>query len=208
MYGHTFINNLTGAPFEIKPPKEPENAIKHIVLEGYIDKLIPPPNYNVSINGVENFVYTTMINATPGSTLDTKLLLKGGEGSSFSVPRRYSTIRARLVADSQAFSDRLDEYNRRIDDKLRAAKNCEPLDFTCSRTSLAIQATAIGTERAVYNAKNKPQILCKRAWIKDIDDGLQAWPKVSHELAKALFFNLQKKANTALLYLWGKLLLV
>jgi hypothetical protein len=197
MYGHTFINNFTGAPFEIKPPKGPENAIKHIVLEGYIDKLIPPPNYNVSINGVENFIYTTMINATPGSTLDTKLLLKGGEGSSFSVPRRYSTIRARLAADSLAFSDRLDEYNRRIDDKLRAAKNCEPLDFSCSRILLAGQATAIGTERAVYNAKNKPQILYKRAWIKDIDDGLQAWPKVSHEVAKALFFNSQKKANTS-----------
>jgi hypothetical protein len=193
MYGHTFVNYFTGAPFEIKPPKGPENAIKHIILEGYIDKLLPDPTYDVSIEGVENFIYETMINATPGSVLDSQLLVRGGEGSSFSVPRRYSTIRARLGADSQAFSDRLDEYERRIDDKLRAAKECFPIPL-CSFKPLA-QASAISTERLAYVAKNKVPIVYKRAWRDDIDAGLQAWPKVSHEVAKALFFNPQKKAD-------------
>jgi hypothetical protein len=197
MYGHTFINNFTGAPFAIEPPKGPENAIKHIVLEGYIDKLIPDPIYDARIEGVEDFIYKTMIDATPGSKLDTQLLVKGGEGTAFSVPRRYSTIRARLAADSKAFSDRLDEYNRRIDDKLRAAKDCKPWDFSCSRIKLGFQASAIGTERAGYVAKNKLQIEYKRAWKDDIDAGLRAWPKVSHEVAKALFFNRNKKADTS-----------
>jgi hypothetical protein len=197
MYGHTFVNNFTGAPFAIEPPKGPENAIKHIVLEGYIDKLLPDPTYDARIEGVEDFIYGTMINATPGSTLDTQLLVKGGEGTNFAVPRRYSTIRARLEADSKVFSDRLDEYNRRIDDKLRAAADCEPLDFSCSRVALAAQAGVIGTERAAYVAQNKLQIEYKRAWRDDIDAGLKAWPKVSHEVAKALFFNPQKKADAS-----------
>jgi hypothetical protein len=197
MYGHTFINNFTDAPFAIEPPKGPENAIKHIVLEGYIDKLLPAPTYDVRIDGVEDFMYKTMINATPGSILDRQLLVKGGEGTNFAVPRRYSTIRARLEADSKAFSDRLDNYNRRIDDKLRAAKDCKPLDFSCSRVALAAQAGVIATERARYLAGNKAQIEYKRAWRNDIDDGLKAWPKVSHEVAKALFFNPQRKTDAS-----------
>ena len=197
MYGHTFVNHFTGAPFEIKPPTGPENAIKHIVLEGYIDKLLPNPTYDARIEGVEDFIYRFMVNATPGSVLDTQLLVEEGKGTDFSVPRRYSTIRARLSADSQAFSDRLDDYDRRINEKLTAAEDCEPLDFSCSRVALAAQAATIGAERATYVALNKLQIEYKRAWRDDIDDGLKVWPNVSHEVAKALFFNPQRKMDAS-----------
>jgi hypothetical protein len=38
MFGHTFVNNFTDGDFAILPPDGPENAIKHVILEGYVDK--------------------------------------------------------------------------------------------------------------------------------------------------------------------------
>ncbi len=196
MYGHTFVNNFTDGPFEIEPPEGPENAIKHIVLESYVDKLLPSPTYDARIDGVEDFIYRFMINATPGSMLDKHLLVRGGKGTDFSVPRRYSTIRAKLEADLKAYSDKVNKYNGRIVDKRREAEGCKVYSLNCSKTILYAEAAAIATEKSAYIARNKLQIEYKRAWRNDIDTGLKAWPKVSHEVAKALFFNPQRRADT------------
>lgn len=139
MYGHTFINNFTGAPFKIAPPEGPENGIKHILVEGYIDKRLDRREldsnfFNVSIAGVEDFIYRNMVDGRPGTVLDKYLLKKGGAGTEFSVPRIYSTLRARLQADIDAYYAKKADYDRRYDEKIRVANACKPLDFRCSAT--------------------------------------------------------------------------
>jgi hypothetical protein len=194
------INNFTGAPFKITPPEGPENGIKHVLLEGYIDKRLDKQEldsnfFNASIAGVEDFIYRNMVDAKPGTPLDTYLLKKGGGGTEFSVPRIYSTLRARLQADIDAYYAKKAEYDRRYDEKIRAANACRPLDFSCSATALRAQAVAIQVEKGAYVTANALIVTYKEYWREDIDSGLKAWPQVSHEVAKALFFNPERKTK-------------
>ncbi|ACO48019.1 hypothetical protein DEDE109153_09525 [Deinococcus deserti] len=191
MYGHTFVNAYTGGEFALGP-----NAVRHIVLEGYVAKRTPPPvdaagrpvNENsVSIDGVSDFIYRRMVDARPGSVLRDQLLT--GSGAATSVPRVYSDLRAGLQRDVDEYYRRKADFDRRSADKLAAAARCKPLDFGCSATLLVTQAGVIQAEKAAYMAVNAAPITYKEYWIKDIDDGLRAWPGVSHELARALVYN-------------------
>lgn len=187
MYGHTFINNFTGGSFAIKPPEGPINAIKHIVIEGYVDKRLDQQAlnsdfFNVSIAGVDDFIYRSMIDARSGSNLDSQLLKADSKSTNFSVPRIYSTLRSSLQRDIDAYYAKKTDYDRLYD-------NCRLLDFSCSRI-------AITAKKAAYVAANGPVVTYKEFWRDDIDSGLRAWPGVSHEVAKALFFNPARQADT------------
>jgi len=187
MYGHTFVNNFSGGSFAITPPAGPTNAVKHIVVEGYVDKRIDASAldanfFDASINGVDDFIYQNMVDARPGTFLDSQLLRAGGNGTDFSIPRIYSTLRANLQGDIDAYYATKADYDRR-------ANACRPLNFRCSRVAILAQKSA-------YIATNGIQVTYKEAWRKDIDRGLQAWPEVSHEVAKALFFNPTRSADT------------
>ncbi len=186
MYGHTFINLFSGGSFAINPPTGPINAIKHILVEGYVDKRLPKYDldtdfFNASIIGVEDFIYYNLIDARPGSVLDRQLLREGGGGTEYSIPRIYSTLRAILQRDISAYYAKKREYTQRAND-------CEISDFSCSKV-------AILAERAAYIAENGLNVTYKEYWRDDIDSGLRKWPKVSHEVAKALFFNPDRKPN-------------
>lgn len=200
MYGHTFINNFSGAAFTITPPDGPLNAIKHIVVEGYVDKRLDQRElnsdfFNASIAGVEDFIYHNMIDAKPGSYLDAQLLKQGGGGTQFSVPRIYSTLRANLQRDIDAYYAKKADYDRRYNEKIQAAQACGTWDFSCSATALYAQALAIQAEKGAYVAANALIVTYKEYWRADIDDGLRAWPQVSDKVAKALFFNPERKAK-------------
>lgn len=200
MYGHTFINNFSGAPFDIEKPGGVENAVKHILLEGYIDKRLDKREldsnfFNASIAGVEDFIYNNMIDARPGTPLDTYLLKKGVKATRFSVPRIYSTLRTRLEGDINAYYAKKEDYNRRYDEKIRAANDCGRWDWKCSAIGLRAQALAIQVEKGAYVGVNGLIVTYKEYWRADIDSGLKAWPIVSHEVAKALFFNPERKAK-------------
>ncbi|MGB3614460.1 MAG: hypothetical protein WBA10_11770, partial [Elainellaceae cyanobacterium] len=187
MYGHTFVNNFSGGSFAIAPPAGPTNAVKHIVMEGYVDKRLDSSAldnnfFNASIGGVDGFIYQNMIDARPGTVLDRQLLRSGGGGTELSIPRIYSTLRADLQRDITAYYARKAAYDRR-------AAACRTFDFSCSRV-------AIMAERTAYVAANGLQTTYKEAWRDDIDSGLRAWPRVSHEVAKALFFNPSRSADT------------
>lgn len=193
MYGHTFVNNFTGEAFTFDPPT---NAIKHIVLEGYVGKRTPlivssnnqfVTENDVSIDGVEDFIYRNMVDAKPGSPLAQSLLV--GNTAQSSVPRIYSTLRAGLQRDIDAYYAKKADYDRRYDEKIKAASACRVLDFSCSKTALNAQAVAIQAEKAAYVAANGLQVTYKEYWVDDIDSGLRAWPRVSHELGLALIFN-------------------
>lgn len=182
-YGHTFINNFSGAPFTLTPP---DNAVRHIVLEGYIDKRLPAGEltgdfFSASINGVDDRIYSAMVDARPGSPLD-RILPSASSSTNMSVPRLFSTLRANLDADIRAYYDHKADLQRRID-------NCAWTDWSCSNVALA-------AELAAYVAMNGLQTTYKEYWRNDIDEGLRLWPQVSHEVALALFFNPERKADT------------
>lgn len=187
MFGHTFVNNFSGGSFAITPPAGPANAVKHIVVEGYTDKRVDGRAmdanfFNVSIDGVHDFIYKNLIDARPGTALDGQLLRAGAAGTTFSIPRIYSTMRTNLQRDIDAYYARKADFDRR-------ANACKPLDFSCSRVAILAQ-------KAAYVAGNGIQVTYKEAWRDDIDRGLRAWPGVSHEVAKALFFNPSRSSDT------------
>jgi hypothetical protein len=187
MFGHTFINNFSGAPFVITPPAGPANAVKHIVVEGYVDKRLDSRAmdttfFDASIDGVSDFIYQNLIDARPGTELDSRLLRSGGEGTEFSIPRIYSTMRAKLEKDIKAYYAQKLEYDRQYD-------ACALSDFSCSRIGIT-------AKKAAYVSANAIQITYKEHWRDDIDQGLKAWPEVSHKVAKALFFNPNRAADT------------
>ncbi|MFK8183069.1 MAG: hypothetical protein AB8B99_06815 [Phormidesmis sp.] len=154
MYAHTLVNNYAGGPFAIG-----QNAVRHVVLEGYIGKRTPDitdsrgrsvTEDSYSIAGVDTFIYDSMINAKPGSALANNLLI--GSEADTSVPAIYSTLRERLVQDR---ADR---------------GNCRGFLGIPDPICLGVKAY-------------------EQAWIEDIDTGLKAWPAVSHDVAKAIVFD-------------------
>lgn len=154
MYAHTLINNYAGGEFSVGP-----NAVRHVVLEGYIGKRTPDirdarnrtVNENsYSISGVERFIYDSMVNAQPNTVLADRLLI--GNESSTSVPSVYSNLKIRLNKD------------------IEKRGNCRGIFGIPNPICLAIKSY-------------------EKAWIKDIDAGLKEWPKVSHKVAKAIVFD-------------------
>ena len=174
IYGHTFINHFTGDAFHFMP--KPENAIKHIVLEGYVGLKTPAPNYDARIDeGVAEFIHRNMVDAKAGSPLEGALLK--GENVRLSPPAIFCGLRRALQADITAYYDKKADYDRKID----AGNILDKIKFKAEKTA--------------YQLDNAAQITYKEHWVEDIDNGLRAWPALSHEVAKALFYNPQEKTD-------------
>ena len=101
MFMHTFVNHFTGGDFAISP--DPRNAIKHVVLEGYVGTRTPKltGDLGTSINNLDQFIYTTMVDGRPGTILYNRLMQGAGAGTS--VPAVFSALRARLQNDVDAY---------------------------------------------------------------------------------------------------------
>ena len=124
-FAHTYINHYSGGAFTLDPR---QNAIRHIVMEGYLDKRAPEVRHDlaVSIRGVDGFIHDEMIAARPGSVLERQLLLGDPEATNLSAPLSFSRLRNRLQADVDAGAESWATlaYKRAwiedIDDGLRA----------------------------------------------------------------------------------------
>ena len=161
MFAHTFVNHFSGGEFMLQP--DPRNALKHLILEGYIGKRTPglgPASTDdlVSIDGgVSEFIYREMVRAHPGSPLEQKLFQ--GDGTSKSIPAIFSKLRNEIQKDIT-----------RYDNLLSGKTKLTPAD----NLWLVAEGSRIGL---------------KKRWVEDIDKGLRAWPQFSHDLAKALVYN-------------------
>jgi hypothetical protein len=91
LYAHTFINNYTGGKFSFGT-----NGIRHVVLESYLGKRGPQPNYTSSLDGVNDFIYQNMVRVDPGSPLSRILI---GPAANGSVPYQFSSLRNKLQAE-------------------------------------------------------------------------------------------------------------
>ena len=173
IYGHTLINHYTGDAFHFLP--KPENAIKHLVVEGHVGKMTKNPVYDAQIaGGVSEFIYRNMVEARPNSAVAALLT---GKNKNLSVPVLFATIRARLQTDIDNYNNDLADFDRRI-----------------ARANFA-QKIALEAEKAAYRTANGLQTTYKEHWVEDIDNGLKAWPQLSHDIALALFFNPADKAD-------------
>lgn len=206
MYIHTFINEYAGGPFHFV-----ENGIKHVVLEGYLTKRLPKmENYDVRIDqGVDDFIYKALTYGAPGSVLEKTLLT--GANQDKSIPAIFTRMRNELQSEIDGYYAKKAEFDRRYDGRIALAKQkakeadeCGLLDFSCSKTVLYAksafhyaQAAAIQVEKAGYMALHGPITTYKEHWRDDIDDGLRAFPHLSHEIAKAMFFNSTGHADLA-----------
>jgi hypothetical protein len=97
----TTVNYYTGGPFELVL-----NAVQHTVIESYIAKRTPDIRTfkgpaivmdDISIgdkeDGLEDFIYQEMINASPDSKLKDLLV---GDGAKFSLPKYFSELKVYL----------------------------------------------------------------------------------------------------------------
>jgi len=103
-FAHTYVNHFSGGAFTLDPR---QNAIRHVVLEGYLDKRAPeaPRNLAIGIRGVDRFIYDEMIAARPGTELGDHLLIGETAATNLSVPLTFSRLRNRLQADVDAGTD-------------------------------------------------------------------------------------------------------
>ena len=102
MYAHTFVNHYAGGDFVIGA-----NGVRHFVLEGYVGKRCQPPTFDISVAGIEDWIYDTLIDARKGTFLAERLLI--GAAKNRSIPFIYSKLRDKLVADVDFFHRNKDD---------------------------------------------------------------------------------------------------
>jgi len=154
MFIHDYINHFAGGPFEIGP-----NAIKHVILEGYLaergPKLTATAMSDYSIDGLDQFIYDRLVDASfyrgkPTGDLSPGAMFRFYQGrglnTATSLPAVFSKLADQLCHDIES---------------LKGSVN--PLKIA---------------EREY-----------KEAWLEDIVVGLRAWPKYSHKVAYHLMID-------------------
>lgn len=162
IFAHTFVNHFAGGEFMLTP--DPTNAGKHLILEGYIGKRTPS---TFAASGAPISQENTSIAGVEGFIYDELTYARPGSILETKLLKGGGTSRS----IPYVFSNLRNGLQRQVEqyDRIRLSKR--------------------GPERLAYAAVNGPGAEYKRAWIKDIDDGLRAFPAVSHELAKAIVYN-------------------
>jgi hypothetical protein len=189
IYGHTFINSYAGGPWQWN-----ENAVKHFVLEAYIDRRTPKTDdfYRISIDGIETFLYDTLI-ATSLVWDD------GGKDSvfdelnrfNFSPPRLFRALKRWLLDFRRSLVSAIDreratsraQIRDATDEAKRTVVSDPARSAAAAAKAAALQAALKSTEAAA-----KITLVYLDAWTKDIDDGLKAWPQLGRRLTETLFF--------------------
>lgn len=193
VFAHTFVNHFAGGEFLLVP--DPTNAVKHLVLEGYIGKRTPQ-----TISAVSSTV-TTGGPLSPRKREDLGLepeVTRGTTSYNPVVSGELVSITGveRFIYEELTFARPGSVLEQKLL-KGQGTTRSIPFVFSTLRNGLQRQVDAYdrtrlaksGAERLAYAALNGPAAEYKRAWIKDIDDGLAAFPAVSHQIAKAIVYN-------------------
>lgn len=183
LFGHSFINNYAGGSFALG-----ENALKHVVLESYIDKRTPtgaPGFFDTSIEGVEDFLYRQLVIGPlipAGSARDIADHPK--YFFNYAPPRLFLNLAGFVRAMKDACSADIDRCSRAIDAKLREANACK-LSDPPRVPALTAEAAALKADKTVLQIVNA----YFKAWQRDVEDGQKAWAPFGHEFGKAALFN-------------------
>jgi len=183
LFGHTFINNYSGGPFEIG-----ENALKHLVLESYIDKRTPADAqdfYDISIEGAEDFLYRQLVigplipAASAGDIADHPTYF-----FNYAPPRIFISLNYAVNAMHGGIIGEIAACSRERSNRLDEAKNCSVSDPPRS-VKLMGEAAALKAEKTSLEAVDA----YFKEWLRDIEAGQKAWPAFGHEMSKAALFN-------------------
>ena len=187
MFGHSYINVFAGGAWEIN-----EIAMRHMAFEGYIDRRTPDTTptdfYVASISGIEDFIYQHMLMAT-GLTGRADLIGKNLRLEDAAPARFFNGLIAFLQNEIAAYNSKVNEYTRNYNAKIQQAKDCRPSDPRCSRILLYRDAASIFADQAAYILLHGPIALYFANWIKDIEDGLRAFPAPSFQAHTYAFFH-------------------
>ena len=201
MYGHTFVNHFTGGAFTLK---NPHNAKNHLLIDSYVgvrtpdvmittrDKVQRISARDVSIAGAEDFIYRSMVDAAPGSTLDTHLLI--GEESGRSIPRIFTNLRNQLDREIAWYSGVIASYNTAIKAKYDSAlalgckANAVITDCTPDAWRFKVDAASIEALRSGHMAVQGPIRDYNVQWRNEINRGLKALPQYSQRIVLALLY--------------------
>ena len=177
----------------------PTNAVKHLVLEGYIGKRTP----------VTMAATTTRTRVSGGPRNTRKRDDLGLDPDASNDPVVYQDVRLPITQEDTSIAG----VEGFIYDELTFAKpgsvlmtklmkgdganHSIPYIFSQKRNALQAEVDAYeqkrmsltGPARLAYAAANGAQAEYKKAWIDDIDAGLKAFPACSHEVAKAIVYN-------------------
>jgi len=187
LFGHTFVNEFAGGPFELGP-----NALKHYVLESYLDDRTPRNEgfFDLSTEDLERFLYDILV-AHPMIWRSDQDTIAEKRAFNASPPRLFAALRAKLrlivSVTRQAVRDADRDYPPRIRSLSREAAECSASDPVRS-ARLAAEAAALGAEYAALKTAAAAGIAYLNAWIRDIGDGLKAWPAFGRRLAETVFF--------------------
>ncbi|NEX94808.1 zinc dependent phospholipase C family protein, partial [Caulobacter sp. 17J65-9] len=196
VFAHTYVNYYAGGEFMLTP--DPTNAVKHLILEGYIGKRTPQT------------ISSTTTRVRSGGPLNGRKRDDLGLDPVVGKDEvKYQDVNKPVTQEDTSIAG----VERFIYDELTYAKPGSVLEakllkgdgtsrsipyiFSRLRNGLQQQVDTYdrermarsGPERVAYAALNGPAAEYKRAWIKDIDEGLAAFPAVSHEVAKAIVYN-------------------
>jgi hypothetical protein len=189
LFGSSFTNYYAGGS-----TSDGSTAPKQELLQHVADNQMPQTQKydgsgvlkekDMSIQGdADQYVYEKMINSKPGSVLRDLL---AGKRVDASIPAVYSSLKNGLTNDTAYYHDKVRDLEKRYEEKKKAGDNCAILDLTCSKLLLYAEAGGLLVARDALVLTQKPIILYKEAWIKDIESGLRAWPAVSHEINLSL----------------------
>ncbi|CAN7480427.1 zinc dependent phospholipase C family protein [Phenylobacterium sp. LjRoot164] len=193
VFAHTYVNHYAGGEFTLDPAM---NAVKHLTLEGYIGERTPR---------TVNAFSTRIASGRPCDRRKQDDLPDDGTPCGIRYESVYLPVTSEdtSIAGVEAFIWR-EMIDARPGSELatrlyrgEATGRSIPWIFSRLRTRVqarvdayeAKRATLSGLERAAFEATSGPGAAYDRAWVEDIDRGLQAWPATSHEVAKALVFS-------------------
>jgi alpha-tubulin suppressor-like RCC1 family protein len=193
LFGHTFINDYAGGSFELG-----ENALKHYVLESYIDSRTPksePDFYEISLEGVEDFIYQNLtIGPFVAPSSLGALVSEPGYPYNYAPPRYFLGLQGWVIEKitdlrnwwrqtSQDYVDRINRLRAEAKSLLTSdpieAKKRQDEALELAAELKALEATKILTEKYLTN------------WRDDITAGLKAWGSFSLDFARELFLNPQ-----------------
>lgn len=193
VFAHTYVNHFTGGEFALTPV--PTNGIKHIVLEGYIGRRTP-----VAMNVFPRVVTVGRVcNGRKADDLGYNSNECGTEQKRVIVPVSFNDVSIDGVDDFIHDQMVYAAPGSLLEQQLLIGSNTNksvPAIFSALRNGLAADVEKYdrermeltGPARLTYSSFHGPKAEYKRSWIADIDEGLAAWPAVSHELATSLVF--------------------
>ncbi|HUU06662.1 MAG TPA: hypothetical protein VMZ49_12390 [Patescibacteria group bacterium] len=183
LYGHHFVNHYSGGPFELG-----ENALKHLVLESYLDKRIPTLGddfYDFSIEGVSHFLYEQLVTGALVPAADAgQIAAHPNEFFNYAPPRIFKSLQQMVTMIRDALKTERAQLTRQQNERLRQARACVTSDPAASARLTAEAAALKASNEALHVVE-----AYVKAWLDDIVAGQKAWPQFAADFAGAAIFN-------------------